>query len=130
MRHGIDFIKPLTLEIIAREIGHDISTVSRATNGKYVKTPFGLFELKFFFAKQVKDNMATNLRVDKKIAEIIENEDKNSPLSDDEIALRLKEEGIEIARRTVAKRRTMLKIPSAHERKNEFRFTSGRNANV
>ena len=130
MRHGIDFIKPLTLEVIAREIGHDISTVSRATNGKYVKTPFGLFELKFFFAKQVKDNMATNLRVDKKIAEIIENEDKNSPLSDDEIALRLKEEGIEIARRTVAKRRTMLKIPSAHERKNDFRFTSGRSVNV
>lgn len=130
MRHGIDYIKPLTLEVIAREIGHDISTVSRATSGKYVKTPFGVFELKFFFAKQVKDNMATNLRVDKKIAEIIDNEDKNSPLSDDEIALRLRDEGIEIARRTVAKRRTMLKIPSAHERKNEFRFTSGRNANV
>lgn len=130
MRHGVDFIKPLTLEVIAKEIGHDISTVSRATSGKYVKTPFGVFELKFFFAKQVKDNMATNLRVDKKIAEIIDNEDKNSPLSDDEIALRLRDEGIEIARRTVAKRRTMLKIPSAHERKNDFRFTSGRNANV
>lgn len=117
---GVKYLKPLVLRDVARDIEVHESTVSRITTNKYMGTQFGIFELKFFFPTGI-DNveggqMSTNIVRDI-IAELVEKEDKNSPLTDDEIVKLLKElHSIKIARRTVAKYRDILNIKSSRER--------------
>ncbi|HNZ58044.1 MAG TPA: RNA polymerase factor sigma-54 [Syntrophorhabdaceae bacterium] len=118
--HGIKFLKPLVLRDVASDIEVHESTVSRITTNKYMSTQHGIFELKFFFPAGI-DNveggqMSTNV-VRNLIAEIVEKEDKSSPLTDDEIVNILKgQHNIKIARRTVAKYRDILNIKSSRER--------------
>ncbi|WP_028986370.1 RNA polymerase factor sigma-54 [Thermicanus aegyptius] len=120
---------PLTLKEIAEEIGVHESTVSRATQGKYVETPFGTFELKYFFPSGFtsKEGIAlTSDSVKKKIKELIEKENKEKPLSDQHIADQLASEGIEISRRTITKYREELGIPSTSKRKRKKKGRTGR----
>ena len=125
LEHGDKFLKPLTLKDVSDDIGRHIATVSRLTNGKYAQTPHGIYELKYFFVKQVNDNLTTNRRLEQKIAEIIEGESRENPYSDDDIAHILSREGIEVARRTVAKYRSKMNIPLARERKRNYQFEVG-----
>ena len=125
LEHGDKFLKPLTLKDVSDDIGRHIATVSRLTNGKYAQTPHGIFELKYFFVKQVNDNLTTNKRLEQKITEIIEGESHENPYSDDDIAHILSKEGIEVARRTVAKYRSKMNIPLARERKRNYQFALG-----
>ena len=109
----------MILKDIAEEIQMDISTVSRVANSKYVQTEFGIYPLKFFFTEgiETEDGMVSNREVKKALEEIIAAESKKKPLSDDKIALQLKERGYNIARRTVAKYREQLGVPVARLRK-------------
>jgi RNA polymerase sigma-54 factor len=117
---GPKFIKPLIYKDIADEIQMDISTISRVVNGKFVQSPMGIHELKYFFSEGLATDSGeevSNKQIKERIKEIIESENKKSPLSDDRIAEMLNEEGIHIARRTVAKYREALRIPVARLRK-------------
>jgi RNA polymerase sigma-54 factor len=120
---GPAFIKPMILRDIANDIGMHESTVSRVTTNKYVHTPRGIFELKYFFnsgiSKTDGDSVASE-SVKIKIKEMVENEDNRNPLSDQKIVELLKKEGIDIARRTVAKYRDILKILPSSRRKRYF----------
>ncbi|HPM46126.1 MAG TPA: RNA polymerase sigma-54 factor, partial [bacterium] len=122
---GENFLKPLTLKDVSDDIDRHPATVSRLTNGKYAETPHGIYELKYFFVKQVNDNLTTNKRLEQMITEIVEKEDRNNPLSDDDITNLLSREGVEVARRTVAKYRSKLNIPLARERKRNYQFSKG-----
>ena len=118
--HGVMHLKPLTLQDVASEIDMHESTVSRVTNGKYVQTPRGVFELKFFFSSglgTVDGEDISSKAAKEKIARLIDREDKKRPLSDQKIADTLKVDGVDIARRTVAKYREQMRIPSARLRK-------------
>lgn len=116
-------IKPLTLKEVAKELEVHESTVSRAVNGKYLETEFGVFELKKFFTTRLQQSgtdTETDLSADtaqKKIQELVEQEDKIKPLSDQKIVELLKKDEILISRRTVAKYRDLLGIPSSSKRK-------------
>ena len=117
---GPKALKPMIYKDIADEIMMDISTISRVVNGKYVQSPVGIHELKYFFSEGLatdSGNEISNKHIKELIKDIIENEDKKSPFSDDKIAKMLIEKGIHIARRTVAKYREQLKIPVARLRK-------------
>ncbi len=117
---GEEYLKPLTLQEVAERIGLHESTVSRVTSNKYVQTPRGVYSLKFFFSTGLKTDegdLASSRIIKAKIAEMIENEDKRNPLSDQEIAQRLRKEGFILARRTVAKYRDQLGILPARMRK-------------
>ncbi len=117
---GIAHMKPLTLADVAEAIGMHESTVSRVTNGKYVQTPRGVFELKFFFGSSLESDGGSDVSskaVRDRILHLIRNEDPANPLSDQAIADELKREGLKIARRTVAKYREQLKILSRRYRK-------------
>lgn len=118
--YGIEFLKPLTLKDIAEEIDMHESTVSRVTNNKYIGTPRGIFELKYFFSTAlVSDDgvshSAETIRM--RIKTLTEEEDPKKILSDDKIVEILKGEGIDIARRTVAKYREAMRIPSSVQRR-------------
>lgn len=117
---GAEYMKPMVLADIAEAISMHESTVSRATNSKYISTPMGTFELKFFFSSHVSTNSgdvsATAIRA--KLKKLIDNEDKLKPLSDNKLVEELAKEGIPIARRTVAKYRESMSIASSSERKN------------
>ena len=118
--HGVENLIPMNLKEVADDIGVHESTISRLTNGKYMQTPFGVFELKFFFSAAIKSEDGNNLSstsVIEKIKKIIMSENKKNPLSDNKIKDMLKKEGIEIARRTVSKYRESLKIESSAGRK-------------
>ncbi|CQB51976.1 RNA polymerase sigma factor 54 [Syntrophomonas zehnderi OL-4] len=120
--NGIKYIKPLNLKQVADIIEVHESTVSRATSNKYIQTPQGLFELKFFFSSGVSSYANSNEKVSsksikKQIQEIIEKEDNSNPWSDQQLVEMLKENGIRISRRTVAKYRQELGIPSTVTRK-------------
>lgn len=118
--YGIEFLRPLTLKDIAAAIDMHESTVSRVTTGKYIATPRGLFELKYFFSTALvgADGIAHSAEsVKARIRDLIDAEDANNVLSDDAIVEILGREGIELARRTVAKYRDMLHIPSSVQRK-------------
>jgi len=120
---GMDYIRPLTLMEIAQEVGVHESTVGRVVANKYIVTPRGVFSLKYFFHKSLHDDFGeevSSLRVKEKIRKLVENEDKNSPLSDIEIGEILARENFKIARRTVAKYRKQLKILPSHIRKRKF----------
>jgi RNA polymerase sigma-54 factor len=118
--NGILHLKPLTLQDIAQVAGVHESTVSRATNGKYAQTPRGLLELKFFFsgaaATQSGEDVST-MAVKKRIEELIKDENPKKPLSDNAIVNLLKEDGVVLARRTVAKYREQMNIPGSSVRK-------------
>lgn len=120
---GIDFIKPLTLMEIAREIGVHESTVGRVVANKYMTTPWGVFPLKYFFHKSLTGDFGeeiSSLKIKEKIKKLVENEDRRRPLSDIEIGDVLARNNLKIARRTVAKYRKQLKIPPSHIRKRKF----------
>lgn len=119
---GIDYLKPLVLKDVADDIEMHESTISRVTTNKYVHTPRGVFELKFFFNAGIKhgnDSIASE-SVKNQILKIVKGEDPKKPVSDKEIADHLSKSEIVIARRTVAKYRDMLGIPPSSKRKKKF----------
>ena len=120
---GLDFIKPLTLIEIAREIGVHESTVGRVVANKYMMTPRGVFSLKYFFHKSLHGDSGeevSSLKIKEKIKKLVDQENRNNPLSDIEIGDILAKENLKIARRTVAKYRKQLKILPSHIRKRKF----------
>ncbi len=118
LRQGMPYLKPLTLRDIADEVGVHESTVSRATSNKYIQTPRGVFQFKFFFANGLgHEEGVTTGNVKQVLRDIIAHEDPKSPYSDQKIATLLKEKGMEISRRTVAKYRDELRIPATTVRK-------------
>ncbi len=120
LEHGVSALKPLTLRQIADEVGMHESTIARVTSGKYVETPRGLFELKYFFTRGVQQDSGeelSNETVRQLIKELVESEDPANPLSDQAIVAILRKRGINIARRTVAKYRAQLGILPSRLRK-------------
>jgi len=120
LEHGLDQLKPMMIKEVAEEIGVHPSTVSRAVAGKYADTPQGVFELRYFFSEAVQGTAgsATPLLILKRrVKKMIEEEDPQRPLTDEQITARLKDEGIDVTRRTVAKYREDMKIPSTHQRR-------------
>ena len=113
-------LKPMILKDIADKIGLDISTVSRVANSKYVQTPYGTFLLKSFFSESIQNDQGEEVstrEIKKILSDCVDAEEKNKPLTDEELTLILKEKGYPIARRTVAKYREQLGIPVARLRK-------------
>jgi len=113
-------IVPLKLNEVAKEIGVHESTVSRLTSGKYIETPYGVFELKYFFSRYITNDSGENISsssIKEKIKMIIKSENKAKPLSDEKIVNLLKKENINIARRTVSKYRIALNYESSSKRK-------------
>jgi RNA polymerase sigma-54 factor len=117
---GAPFLRPLIMEDIARRVDMNVATISRVSNGKYVQTPQGVYEIKYFFNSGIANEDGSELskrHVKNRIEEIIRAEDIENPLSDQEIFRRLQEEKITLARRTVTKYREELKILPARFRK-------------
>ena len=115
-----EYLRPLKLQDISDEIGMDISTISRSTRGKYVDTPYGIFELKHFFTDSIKLNDGLEIGtyvIKRSLDKIINSENKQKPLSDDELVIELDQRGYNLARRTVAKYRDQLGYPVARLRK-------------
>lgn len=113
-------LKPMILKDIAERTGLDISTVSRVANSKFVQTEFGTYRLKFFFSESLSTESGEEVstrEVKKILSDLVENEDKRKPLSDEKLTELLQEKGYNIARRTVAKYREQLNIPVARLRK-------------
>ncbi len=120
LEKGVDALRPMMIKEVAEEIGVHPSTVSRAVSNKYVHTAQGVYELRFFFSEGVNgpEGSATPLMLLKrKVKKLIEEEDPSKPLTDDQIATLLQGQGIEVTRRTVAKYREDLRIPSTHQRR-------------
>ncbi|GJL80129.1 MAG: RNA polymerase sigma-54 factor [Nitrospinaceae bacterium] len=120
---GLAYLKPMVLKDVAKDIEMHESTVSRITTNKYIDTPQGIFELKFFFHSGIKSYMGTNLssiRVRNMIKEVVANEDPKKPLTDDEMVQALMRKNAKIARRTITKYRKELNIPPASKRKKLF----------
>jgi RNA polymerase sigma-54 factor len=120
LEKGVDALRPMMIKEVAEEIGVHPSTVSRAVSSKYVHTPQGVFELRFFFSEGVNgpEGAGTPLMLLKrKVKKLIEDEDPRKPLTDDQIAAMLQGQGIDVTRRTVAKYREDLRIPSTHQRR-------------
>lgn len=121
--HGIEYLRPLVLRDIAEDIGMHESTISRVTTNKYMQTPQGLFELKYFFNSGLstsEGDFVASESVKIRIKEIIEKENPKKPLSDQKIADLLTSQAVNIARRTVTKYREMLNFGSSSERKRHF----------
>ncbi|MGL4912077.1 MAG: RNA polymerase factor sigma-54 [Romboutsia sp.] len=119
-RKGTRYIKPMRMKDIAQKLDCHESTISRGVNGKYMLTPFGMLEFKYFFSSSLEsenEEGVSSTSIKKSIKDKIKNENKKKPLSDDKIAKMLKEDGINIARRTVAKYREELGILSSSKRK-------------
>jgi RNA polymerase sigma-54 factor len=120
LEFGIDQLKPMMIKEVAEEIGVHPSTVSRAVANKYAHTPQGVFELRYFFSEAVQgpSGSATPLLIVKRrVKKMIEDENSSHPLTDEQITARLQSEGIQVTRRTVAKYREDMKIPSTHQRR-------------
>ena len=120
---GIEYLRPLVLRDIAEDIGMHESTISRVTTNKYMQTPQGLFELKYFFNSGLstsEGDFVASESVKNRIKEIIEKENPKKPLSDQKIAELLTSQTVNIARRTVTKYREMLNLGSSSERKRHF----------
>ena len=118
--HGIDMLKPMMIKEVAEEIGVHPSTVSRAVANKYVHTQQGVYELRFFFSESVQgpEGAGTSLLILKRrVKKLIEEEDPAHPLTDEQITKVLQSQGIQVTRRTVAKYREDMKIPSTHQRR-------------
>jgi RNA polymerase sigma-54 factor len=117
---GPEFIEPLKMQQIADQVGVHVTTVSRAVDDKWVQTPRGIFPLKRFFGGGTRSASGEEVAwetIKNKLLELIDNEDKSNPLSDEDLVSRLQESGYPVARRTVTKYRKMLKIPSSRQRK-------------
>ena len=117
---NIEELRPMKLQDIAESIDMDISTVSRATRGKYVETPYGIYELKHYFTESITLNDGKEIsthQVKLALKELIKNEDKHNPISDEALKDKLKKLGYPVARRTVAKYRDQLQLPVARLRK-------------
>ena len=120
LERGIDRLKPMMIKEVAEEIGVHPSTVSRAVANKYVHTPQGVFELRYFFSESVQgpEGGGTSLLILKRrVKKLIEEEDPSRPLTDEQITRILQSQGIQVTRRTVAKYREDMKIPSTHQRR-------------
>ncbi len=118
--HGIEHLRPLVLRDVANDIGMHESTVSRVVNNKYMHTPQGVYEMKFFFHSGISSSYGesvSSVTIKQRIRKIIENEDPRKPLSDSKIVSILQKEGLMLARRTIAKYREELKIPTSNQRK-------------
>ncbi len=118
--HGVSRLRPLTMSVVAEKLGVHETTVSRAIANKYMQTPRGLFEMKYFFRPGFQTrggDSVSNLTIRDRIRELIEQEDPAHPLSDQALADRLKKDGARVARRTVAKYREALKIFPSHLRR-------------
>ncbi|TGN18807.1 RNA polymerase factor sigma-54 [Leptospira idonii] len=119
-RGGITNIKPLTLKEVAEKLGLHESTISRITTNKYIQTTWGIFELKWFFSSGVKSaegGKESSKKIHEIIRNLVKNEDEANPLSDQDIVDLMEKKGIEIARRTVAKYRKVLRILPSNQRK-------------
>jgi RNA polymerase sigma-54 factor len=120
LERGIDHLKPMMIKEVAEEIGVHPSTVSRAVASKYAHTPQGVFELRYFFSESVQgpEGGGTSLLILKRrVKKLIEDEDPSRPLTDEQITRILQSQGIQVTRRTVAKYREDMKIPSTHQRR-------------
>ncbi|HXE91371.1 MAG TPA: RNA polymerase factor sigma-54 [Terriglobales bacterium] len=118
--HGMEHLKPMMIKEVAEEIGVHPSTVSRAVANKYVHTPQGVLELRYFFSEGVQgpEGSTTSLLVLKqRVKKLIEEEDPTRPLTDEQITRILQSQGIQVTRRTVAKYREDMRIPSTHQRR-------------
>ena len=117
--HGIEYLRPLVLRDVANDIGMHESTVSRVVTNKYMHTPQGVFEMKYFFHSGIASSYGeavSSVTIKQRIRKIIEQEDPRKPLSDSKIVSILQREGLELARRTIAKYREELKIPTSNQR--------------
>jgi RNA polymerase sigma-54 factor len=119
LEHGEESMRPMILKDIAQAIDMHESTISRVTSGKYMHTPRGVFEFRYFFSSHVagEEGEQSSTAVRAKIRKLVSGEDPEKPLSDSQIAQMLSEGGITVARRTVAKYREAMKIPSSSDRK-------------
>jgi RNA polymerase sigma-54 factor len=120
LEHGADQLKPMMIKEVAEEVGVHPSTVSRAVSSKYAHTPQGVLELRSFFSESVNGPEGSNMSLQtlkRLVKKMIEEEDPAHPLTDDLIAKKLDEAGIHVTRRTVAKYREDLRIPSTHQRR-------------
>lgn len=128
--NGVEYLKPLNLRMVAEAISMHESTVSRVTASKYMMTPRGLFELKYFFTAPISSTLGTDQHsaesVRYRIRQLVDAETPDRVLSDDTIVKRLRDAGIEIARRTVAKYRESMSIPSSVQRRREKQATRSR----
>jgi len=118
--HGIDQLKPMMIKEVAEEIGVHPSTVSRAVANKYAHTPQGVFELRYFFSESVNGPEGSNtslLILKRRVKKLIDEEDPTRPLTDEQITRILQSQGIQVTRRTVAKYREDMHIPSTHQRR-------------
>jgi RNA polymerase sigma-54 factor len=122
---GVQHLRPLNLRMVAEAIQMHESTVSRVTANKYMATPRGIFELKYFFSSAIASagggEAHSSEAVRDRIKRLIDEESPDDVLSDDTIVTKLKDAGIDIARRTVAKYREALRIPSSVQRRREKR---------
>ena len=120
LEHGVEALRPMMIKEVAEEIGVHPSTVSRAVANKYVHTSQGVFELRFFFSEGVNGPEGGDLPLvllKRKVKKLIEDEDSRKPLTDDQLAAELQRQGIQVTRRTVAKYREDMQIPSTHQRR-------------
>ena len=120
LESGIDELKPMMIKEVAEEIGVHHSTVSRAVANKYAHTPQGVFELRYFFSESVNGPEGGNtslLILKRRVKKLIEDEDPARPLTDEQITRILQSQGIQVTRRTVAKYREDMRIPSTHQRR-------------
>jgi len=120
LEKGIDQLKPMMIKEVAEEIGVHPSTVSRAVANKYAHTPQGVFELRYFFSESVQGPEGGNtslLILKRRVKKLIEEEDPARPLTDEQITRILQSQGIQVTRRTVAKYREDMRIPSTHQRR-------------
>ena len=121
--HGIEHLRPLVLRDVANDIGMHESTVSRVVNNKYMHTPQGVFEMKYFFHSGISSaygESVSSVTIKQHIRKIIDDENPDKPLSDSRIVSLLQDEGLVLARRTIAKYREELKIPTSSQRKVMF----------
>jgi RNA polymerase sigma-54 factor len=118
--YGPDHLRPMMIKEVAEEVGVHPSTVSRAVANKYVHTPQGVFELRTFFSESVNGPQGSEMSLaslKRRVKQMIEEEDSTHPLTDEQITKKLSDEGIHVTRRTVAKYREDLRIPSTHRRR-------------
>ncbi len=120
LEKGIDFLRPMMIKEVAEEVGVHPSTVSRAVSSKYAHTPQGIYELRYFFSESVQGPSGGNtslIGLKRLVKKMIEEEDCKHPLTDEQIMRNLHTQGYDVTRRTVAKYREEMKIPSTHQRR-------------
>jgi RNA polymerase sigma-54 factor len=120
LSQGLEQLRPMMIKDVAEEIGVHPSTVSRAVANKYALTPHGVYELRFFFTEGVQGPNGSSIPLmllKRKVCKMIEQEDPRKPLTDDTLSRMLREDGVHVTRRTVAKYREDLNIPSTHRRR-------------